>query len=343
MDNEDKSSKDKKIKTLLKWLFVLIILGLLVYVFRDSAGPIARQLYNTSPMILLLILLATLLYGVCESIITYILVKPYNKNFTFKQAWGMTYFCAFYRAATLGSGAGVAAIVYLSKYGMKSSEACGMYVIDYSIHKLSVAIMAALMFLLNWKFMIGEFADYKFYLILGFVATIIITSALMLFACAAWFHKLLYKLMDLVNFKGRFTETFDKVRKECVIMENASKKMLKNKKNVASIILINFAKFSFWFMIPYIVLYKDMDMSFVTSMAVAAVSVMLAAVIPTPAGIGSSEFVLIMMFGGIAGEAAAGAMSLLYRFATFVFPCLVGAAVAARFAAVKGKTTNDMK
>jgi uncharacterized protein (TIRG00374 family) len=83
-----------------------------------------------------------------------------------------------------------------------------------------------------------------------------------------------------------------------------------------------------------------MDMSFVTSMAVAAVSVMLAAVIPAPAGIGSSEFVLIMMFGGIAGEAAAGAMSLLYRFATFVFPCLVGAVVAARFATIKRKNNK---
>lgn len=62
---------------------------------------------------------------------------------------------------------------------------------------------------------------------------------------------------------------------------------------------------------------------------------MLAAVIPTPAGIGSSEFVMIAMFGAIVGSAKAGAMALLYRFATFVFPCALGAAYAAKFAVIK--------
>ena len=57
-------------KSIIKWAFVLVLLGLIVYVFRDMAGPIAKQLVKTSPWIVVLILVATLLYGVFESTIT---------------------------------------------------------------------------------------------------------------------------------------------------------------------------------------------------------------------------------------------------------------------------------
>ena len=53
----------------------------------------------------------------------------------------MTYFVSFYRTATLGSGAGVSALVYLNEYGVKTSEAFGMYMIEYAVHKLSIVII----------------------------------------------------------------------------------------------------------------------------------------------------------------------------------------------------------
>ena len=65
----------------------------------------------------------------------------------------------------------------------------------------------------------------------------------------------------------------------------------------------------------------------VETMAITALSVMLAAVIPAPAGVGSTEFVFTGLFAGIVGTGIAGSASLLYRFATFVFPFLIGVAV----------------
>ena len=62
-------------------------------------------------------------------------------------------------------------------------------------------------------------------------------------------------------------------------------------------------------------------------LAITSLSVMLAAVSPSPAGIGSTEFVFTTLFAGIVGTGIAGSASLLYRFGTFVFPFLVGAVV----------------
>ena len=53
-------------KTLIKWLCVLVLVGLIIYVFRDMAGPILSQLVKTSPVVVAAILGATLLYGVIE-------------------------------------------------------------------------------------------------------------------------------------------------------------------------------------------------------------------------------------------------------------------------------------
>lgn len=324
-------------KNIVKWICVIVILALIVYVFRDLAGPILLQLKETSWKIIVLIVLATLMYGLCESVITCILARQYNKNYRYVEALGMTYFCSFYRAATLGSGAGVAAVVYLNCCGLKGSEALGMYTIEYAIHKLSTAVLAAVLFITNYAYMMQEFADYKWYLLLGFAATVIITACLMLFACASWFHRFLYFLMDKVNFKGRFTEQFDKVRNQCMIMEEASKTLLKNMKVVVGILLINLVKFCFWFIIPYIVLYSTGNLTPYSSLGITAVCVMLAAVIPAPAGIGSSEFVMIALYSGLVGSAAAGAMALLYRFATFVVPFIIGAFVAVFFGKIKKK------
>ena len=55
--------------------------------------------------------------------------------------------------------------------------------------------------------------------------------------------------------------------------------------------------------------------------------IMLAAVLPAPGGIGSTELVLTSLFAGIVGTGLAGSASLLYRFGTFVFPFMVGAVV----------------
>ena len=55
---------------------------------------------------------------------------------------------------------------------------------------------------------------------------------------------------------------------------------------------------------------------------------MLSAVIPALGGIGSTEFVFIMMFSVVVNPALAGSAALLYRFGTFIFLFLVGIFVA---------------
>ena len=62
--------------------------------------------------------------------------------------------------ATLGSGSGVAAIIYLGEQGIEYGGGFGLYMIQYALHKMSIALFSAILFVMNWEFMRNWFGDY---------------------------------------------------------------------------------------------------------------------------------------------------------------------------------------
>ena len=268
---------------------VLVIIGIIVYTFRDSAGPILEQLEKTTPAVIAGICAMTVVYHCVEGVITTLLAKQYNREFTLGMGITNAFLCSFYRVATLGSGAGVAAIVYLGEHGIEYSRSFGMYMLQYAFHKISIAFFSMILFALNWNYMRVHFGEYMWLLLAGYLVTLIITVVLILFSC--------------------------------------SRQFMGEKRLVAGTVGLNLIKFTFWYSIPYLIFLGQGEITLPQTMAVTSLSVMLAAVIPSPAGIGSTEFVFTALFSGIVGTGLAGSASLLYRFGTFVFPFLVGAVV----------------
>ena len=289
---------NKTKKQILKWIFVLAIIGIIIYTFRDSAGPILEQLKQTTPTVIAGICAMTVIYHVIEGLITTLLAKQYQPEFTVGMGITNAFFCSFYRVATLGSGAGIAAIVYLGDHGVQYSESFGMYMLQYAFHKISIAIFSMVLFVVNWSYMCEHFGE-------------------------------LFVILDFVNrkCKGRLTSSIRMLREQCRMLEEASKHLLREKRLVAGTVLLNLLKFCFWYAMPYLMFGSMTDVTVSQTMAVTSLAVMLAAVLPAPAGIGSTEFVFTSLFSGIAGMGLAGSASLLYRFGTFVFPFLVGAVV----------------
>ena len=246
----------------------------------------------------------TVVYHCVEGVITTLLAKQYNREFTLGMGITNAFLCSFYRVATLGSGAGVAAIVYLGEHGIEYSKSFGMYM---RVH----------------------FGEYMWLLLAGYLVTLIITVVLILFSCSRQFHRMLLWVVDFFNgkTKGRFDPQAAMLHDQCQMLEDASRQLMGEKRLVAGAVGLNLIKFAFWYSIPYLIFLGQGEITLPQTMAVTSLSVMLAAVIPSPAGIGSTEFVFTALFSGIVGTGLAGSASLLYRFGTFVFPFLVGAVV----------------
>ena len=90
------------------------------------------------------------------------------------------------------------------------------------------------------------------------------------------------------------------------------------------------AKVSFWYAVPWLFLAGKIPLSLPEIMLLTALIQMLAAVIPVPSGIGSVEYVFTLFFGVYAGSVSAVSAALMYRFATFLFPCIPGGVLAFR-------------
>ena len=301
-----------------------------MYTFRDSAKPIAEQLKQTSFQVILAICAASVLYELVEGWITYAFARHYNPGFRYLDGVESAFYCSFYRVATLGSGAGIAAIYYFHEKEIDYSKSTGMYMIEYVIHKVSIAILSVLLLIFNFGFFKQNYSSYLWMLVLGYGITVVVACFLLLFCCSTRFHRLLLWLSEKVNRKlnGKIERQKAQLAEYCGILEEATRDLLRDGRLIFTAVLKNLLKFACWYSIPYLVLRAECDLTLLQGMAVMSLTAMLAAVIPSPAGIGSTEFVFTLLFSVLIGTGLAGSTSLLYRFATFVFPFLIGAVVA---------------
>lgn len=193
-------------------------------------------------------------YQIIEGIITTVLAKQYRSSFACKNGITNAFLCSFYRVATLGSGSGVAAIIYLGEQGIEYGGGFGLYMIQYALHKMSIALFSAILFVMNWEFMKSWFGDYAGLLAGGYAVTLVITIGLFLFCCSKKFHRLIFRLLDIVNqkFHGRFEIMEAEIKRQCMMLEDASKHLLKNKKATTGVIFLCLLKCCFWYGIPYL-------------------------------------------------------------------------------------------
>ncbi len=319
----------KYTKQLLKWLLVIAILVIIVYTFRDSAGPILAQLKATAPTVVIGICVMAMVYHLLEGLITTVLARQYVPDFTLRQGVTNALLCSFYRVATLGSGAGIAALVYLGDQGVSYGESFGLYMMQYALHKSGIAVFSLIFYLASCSFMNRYFAQYQWLLLAGYGITAVITLCLVLFACSRRFHYVAQRLLEWVNRKcrGKLAGQLQQLEEQCAMLEASTDRLLKRPRILLAVMAINLVKFCFFYGIPYLSFAGTGEIGFLKTLAITSLSVMLAAVLPAPAGIGSTEFVFTGLASQIVGMDTAGAVALLYRFGTFVFPFLVGGIV----------------
>ena len=203
-------------------MFVLAIIGIIVYTFRDSAGPIMKELKETSVWIVLLICLSSTIYEMLEGWVTCTLARQYQPGFRYIDGLESAFFCSFYRVATLGSGAGIAGVYYLNQKGLEVSKGTGMYMIEYVLHKISIALFSGLMFLLSWGFMRKNYGAYSLMLLGGYSITAVIAVGLLLACCSTKIHSVLLQGLNKLNRKGRWSPQIANIRKQCEVLDRKS-------------------------------------------------------------------------------------------------------------------------
>ncbi len=282
-----------------------------------------RELKNVSGAVVAKIIICGLCYLVTESLIFTILLKKEHHLFHIYHGIIGTFYAAFYRVPTFGSGTAAAQVYYFSTRGIDPSVGLSAATLQYVFHKSAISVYAGLGFLLCSDFMNRYFADYRTALLLGFFLTFFICSALILVCVSDRFHTFLGWIWDRADRKGTYQKQKNTALEKCRELRRETKQFSSSVWRLVMVTLLEFVKLSFQYLIPFIILEPENGSVF-EIMCVMALVLALSGVIPAPGGLGSTDGLIVLFFSQIVDPAQALSVMVLYRFATYLIPFLIG-------------------
>lgn len=314
----------KNKKTIIKLLFVLILILAAGLWSRDSLAPIFEQVMETKLSVIIIICTLSLGYFLFEGINLWRLSRKYVPSFTLQQGIGCSFYACFYRTATLGSASFAAGMYYLHKNKVPLANTLGLITLQYVSYKIAIALFCGICLLTDYRYMNSLYGSYFPFILLGFLLTVLIALVLLLICICTPFHNLLLFAARKMNRRGTYTDKIKKLEEEFISLRKGTRFLMKDKIAMLSLVLRNLIRLIFWYCLPCFLFGTTTLSEIRHTISISSLVTALAGVLPSPAGIGSTEFLFTAFFSGIYGTTMAASSMLLYRFATFIFPFFMG-------------------
>lgn len=272
-----------------------------------------------------LVALSSVFFNIVEGLGYYVMGKCYNKDFKIHQGIGCSYYCAFFKLSTFGSGTAASGVYYLNGYKVPPVKSFGMITINYIIQKVAVVLVCIILFISHFNIMQDKYGEYFKFIIMGVGITIIFAVGLLLVILWEKFHHFLIFLADKVFKKAEIRELIQNANAQLASLRKESKNMLKDKGMILKLLVVNMVKFLGWYMIPCIVIgYTNISDIFL-GISISALASALVGVIPAPGAAGSTEAMFYALFSVMVAKGQAIAVMLMYRCFSYIFPFIIGA------------------
>ncbi len=239
----------------------------------------------------------------------------------------IAFVCEFYRLTTLGSGSGFAEIHYLIRKEIEPGKAATLTMIQYVIKRIAVMLFGLGGFICLFCREKTRFlcVEYKAFMGIGCLITVIVIALFLCLALSAKLTAAALKFMDWLCLKvPSKEEVFCKWKEQIMLLNRSGKSILGEKKKILCLLLLQSGKLMLFYSIPACFLCGKTDLLVSESICLMAVSFMLAGVIPAPSGAVALEFVFLLFFTGFTNYDVAVPAILLFRFATWLCPAVIG-------------------
>lgn len=309
------------------WLrYVILFVGVTIAIitFNKELYEIFKNLSTISPTTVLLMILCMTGYYVLDGVIIAKIFKHKYSDIRYRDGIACTYYCAFFRVVSLGGGSGIAEVVYMTKCGVDAAVASSISMIQYILQKFTIVILGVISYIVFYNDvdkLLGKYSDFMF---IGVIMAFFIISMILMVCASKRFSNCIIWLLRKTGNK-RFKAKIDKLEETFKNLKSTTKDMFTRKKLLFEIIVINIVKLIVMFLTPYVLFHNKIDI--VYSIAIFAISHMLAGVIPAPSGYGSLDVLFMLLYGAIVGGEIAALLIVLFRFANTIFAFIVGAIV----------------
>lgn len=314
----------KKGKLILNVLLLVVVIGIILYVIQNSLGEIFNQIIHTAPPILMMVVLLGLLYQIVEGRGIAVMAKPFQKDFTALDGLFASCYIAFYRVISFGSATAISEVLYYRKKGLKSSQGVGVEAVHMMMYKAAVLTMSIFGLIIQFSMFYENAPSMIPFILAGMGLTAVIIVVLLAFSVSIQLQVWLMLWCNRFIHKPKWRDKVDNLNLQIYSLRETVQELTHDRSALIRIYTLNLFKLVFWYSIPYVVLINQQSVDFLLIFSLTGFAVILAGVIPAPAGIGSFEFVYLLLFKPIVGTVDAVSSMLLYRFASYVLPFLIG-------------------
>ena len=323
-----------------KWLNEIIILVVtaivLFFILKDNFSSTIKIIGSANILYFLLaILLSTMVIGI-EGYVSYLLVREYKKNYSFKEAFKLGVMTKFFNGITPFSAGGRPLQVFeLKKSGVRVLDSTSVIVQTFMLFQSSLIIFSIFTFIINGIFHIFPTNSFLYSMtILGFILNVIILLFAFTFSISKTLNK---KIVDfvinilskikIVKDKDTQYEKWNKVCDEYYV----AFKDFKHKKDliIKCIILEIISIVLFYLITPTVLLALNVKSMNLLALITASNFVFLTGCyIPIPGGSGGTEYAFIHYLEILISNVSLVSSALIiWRFATYYFPTLIGGIV----------------
>lgn len=314
-------------KSVWKLVFLVIVIIVIWLTLKDSWEEIWSELNHTSWKIIAGVFSLSILYNCFDGIAVAKLVRNYAPGFAWQDGILCSFYYSFFRVVTFGSGTAAAGMYYVNKKGIPVSASLGIFTLNYTVQRVAICLYFIFGFLSNYGEMNHQYGGYQKEMILGSVLAVVTVAVLIIFCTYRPLHKKILALARRAAQKETQREKIDEWEEKAVLVRTEAYRVLKNRKLLLNVIMLNFLKLSMWYFIPAVVFQMLNSPKLSMLMSVAAMMTALSGVIPAPGGVGAVEFVFVLLFTPLVGRTKAASGMLIYRFSTYILPFLFGAVV----------------
>lgn len=301
------------------------MIGVIIFVIRDSLSDIFTELGKTS----LPVLLGVTGLGVISQIIEGYTIKniagEFNPEFTVRDGFFASAYATFYRVITFGTGSIVSEVIYYHKKDLKYSEGTGTSALRMITYKIALIVWALVFLVVKSDAIQEHIANGIFLVLAGILVTLLIISSLLVLSLNINAQVLLVIICNRLFKRQKLRNIVDEVNNQVYSLRGAIQAFIRDRNSVIRVFFSNMAKLVVWYVLPFFILVQDHpDIDIWLTIALISFTVIIGGVLPAPGGIGGFEFVYVLLFRNVVGRVDAVSSLLLYRYATYLLPFLIG-------------------
>lgn len=328
---------NKNLKKIINYS-VLVIFTIIVLYFslKEHYHEIVNEIVNINKVWLLISFLLIFSCWFFKAIVLQKLANHYTKEYSLKDAFRLIIEVNFFNAITPFATGGQPYEIYsLKKKKLKFADATNIVLQRFIVYQIAIVLLGILAISYNYFFHLFPSNDIlKNLVTLGFIINFLVTLGLFLLTYAKRIH--CFILNKGIAFLGKchliknVQKTKERFQNYLNDFHDGANKLLENKKEFISLILLLLLSLSCLYLIPLTLAFgmgHYHDFNGIEAIITSAYVMLIGSFVPIPGGTGGLEYGFINFYGCFVKSPFLNALMLLWRFITFYFGLLFGGVV----------------